>query len=690
MAARFIYEIQVCRANNWTVQATFDDKGQAIKSAQSALAKVDAVKVLMKEAGRTLGNKGKVVFEQERNLDALTIQSIENAPPCETVEAFYAYPARRCAGKLLRRYLDEMGITALELVHNKFYLKVLTRHDTLFSQAVSRVGSLQAKDIGVKPQDRISQLYEMAEEIVQRSEEFEEDRGPFEKLQAEGLSAVMASGSEEERVSLGRRAMADLLGTKRDWMDKTELLVEQLANNDTPEAVKLLDETLAEILDGSKAIMELLGAQPDLFAAIESLLQLQAGRFERHEGAATPLARLNRFFEERDLPKSRAVMLERAIREISSINPLTREGGEVERTAFIALVREIQNDSGIVGGPAMAEALIQRGRLALAQYGQTLTSKDAMDQFMVLLPTRAVILGFLLDLANTPTGQKQQEALLMQLSSIMNRLPSITKLVPIEYGRMRTVEAAKSYLRRLKAAKIPDADRKLLLAKLDELMKSYFNDSGQVEHAPGLAPSLAASAAATPDSAAEAKPSEGEQPTTASEDAAVEADGSTTAEATPAVRTAEGGEEQTTQTQEKAEATQGEKAQMSSKPSLEKRTFGPGEVIFSQEDPGNEAYYVTSGRVEVLMTSGNEQTRLASVGRGSFLGEMALVDDHPRMASATAVEETTVTVIPMQAFKKRLDRLEQFDPMLRRLLDVFVDRIRVQTRKAAGASRLDV
>ena len=675
MSARFVYEIQVYRNNNWTVQATYDEKGLAIKSAQTVLTKADAVKVLEKEAGRTLGAKGKVVFEQERNLDALTIQSIDHAPPCADVAAFYEFPARRCAGKLLRRYLDEMGITALELVHSKFYLKVLTRHDTLFSQAVSRVGSLQAKETGAKPQDRITELYALVEQIQAHAETIENDHAAYEMLKSQGLAAVMSAAEPHKRDSVARQALAELLGSKRDWTEKTELLVEQLAANEEPAAVSLLDEVLAEVLDGSRAVMELLGSQPDLFSAIESLTQLQAGRFERHEGAATPLARLNRFFAERNLPRSRAVILERVIREIASINPLTREGGENERVAFIALVREVMTDSGVIGGAAMAEALVQRGRLALAQFGQTLTAKDAIDRLMVLLPTRAVILGFLLDFANTPTGQKQQEALLIQLSGIMNKLPSITKLVPIEYGRMRTVEAAKSYMRRLKAARIPDADKKLLVAKLDELMKAFFNDSATVEAVPGM-PQPADAPAPT---AAPAKPAPARENTPAAAATAPEV-------ADEDQMNAHGGDEASAN----RPAAQGEKPEMSNKPSLEKRTFKAGEVIFTQEDPGNEAYYVTNGRVEVMMTSGNDQTRLATVGRGSFLGEMALVDDQPRMASATALEETTVTVIPMQAFKKRLDRLEQFDPMLRRLLDVFVDRIRVQTRKAAGASRLDV
>ena len=61
---------------------------------------------------------------------------------------------------------------------------------------------------------------------------------------------------------------------------------------------------------------------------------------------------------------------------------------------------------------------------------------------------------------------------------------------------------------------------------------------------------------------------------------------------------------------------------------------------------------------------------------------MALIDDQPRMASAKAVEAVEATVIPKDGFKQRLARLQTIDPVMKRLLEVFVERIRVQTRRS--------
>jgi CRP-like cAMP-binding protein len=55
---------------------------------------------------------------------------------------------------------------------------------------------------------------------------------------------------------------------------------------------------------------------------------------------------------------------------------------------------------------------------------------------------------------------------------------------------------------------------------------------------------------------------------------------------------------------------------------------------------------------------------------------MALIDSQPRMATARASSDTTVNTIPREAIKARLDKLEKFDPVLRRLMGMFVDRMR--------------
>jgi CRP-like cAMP-binding protein len=73
---------------------------------------------------------------------------------------------------------------------------------------------------------------------------------------------------------------------------------------------------------------------------------------------------------------------------------------------------------------------------------------------------------------------------------------------------------------------------------------------------------------------------------------------------------------------------------------------------------------------------GSKDVVVAEAGNGSIIGEMALIDSLPRMATARAKKTTQLTVIPREALTGRLDRLEKFDQFLRRMLDMFAQRMR--------------
>jgi len=85
---------------------------------------------------------------------------------------------------------------------------------------------------------------------------------------------------------------------------------------------------------------------------------------------------------------------------------------------------------------------------------------------------------------------------------------------------------------------------------------------------------------------------------------------------------------------------------------------------------------IKSGEVEISIQAGGKDMPIATVGHGEIIGEMALIDNQPRMASAKAVTDTALTVLPQESFKLRLDRLADSDRVLHHLLEVFVTRLR--------------
>ena len=100
--------------------------------------------------------------------------------------------------------------------------------------------------------------------------------------------------------------------------------------------------------------------------------------------------------------------------------------------------------------------------------------------------------------------------------------------------------------------------------------------------------------------------------------------------------------------------------------SLRVRRYRKNETIFHQGDPGNSLYIVESGSVKIVLPSpeGEEGAIIATLGRGEFFGELALLDGAPHSATAVAIEPTQTLVLGREAF----DALIETQPGLRRAL----------------------
>ena len=85
------------------------------------------------------------------------------------------------------------------------------------------------------------------------------------------------------------------------------------------------------------------------------------------------------------------------------------------------------------------------------------------------------------------------------------------------------------------------------------------------------------------------------------------------------------------------------------------RRFGIGQVIFHHGDPGGLLYIISQGKVKIThSTLDGQEALLAILGNGDFFGELALLDDSPRSATAEALEPTETLTLHRTDFRRFL------------------------------------
>src|SRR5574342_71629 len=142
------------------------------------------------------------------------------------------------------------------------------------------------------------------------------------------------------------------------------------------------------------------------------------------------------------------------------------------------------------------------------------------------------------------------------------------------------------------------------------------------------------------------------------------------------------------------------------------REFPRGTVLFREGDPGREMFVIQAGRVDISKRVGGSEKLLSTLGQGEFFGEMSILDNAPRSATATCAEDSKLLVIDPKTFeamirgnaeialrmiKKLADRLQEADHQIENLLmgdagSRVVHRLLLLAEKAArggGAVRIE-
>jgi CRP-like cAMP-binding protein len=113
----------------------------------------------------------------------------------------------------------------------------------------------------------------------------------------------------------------------------------------------------------------------------------------------------------------------------------------------------------------------------------------------------------------------------------------------------------------------------------------------------------------------------------------------------------------------------------------EQTTHAEGEAIFTEGDEGNDVYIVRKGRVRISKAISLDVARTLTVlGKGGIFGELAIVGDGARSASAIAEVETTVLALSGDSFEKLTEEAPTLGlKIMGRFAAMLADRLRATT-----------
>jgi len=107
-------------------------------------------------------------------------------------------------------------------------------------------------------------------------------------------------------------------------------------------------------------------------------------------------------------------------------------------------------------------------------------------------------------------------------------------------------------------------------------------------------------------------------------------------------------------------------------------TFKKNDIMFCEHEPGDTFYLIQSGRVQIVKIMGDIEKIIDILYPGEILGEMAILEEAPRSATAIALDQVTA----LEFNRENFEVLMQGNPQIAfKLLKLFTKRIYDQKRR---------
>lgn len=112
-----------------------------------------------------------------------------------------------------------------------------------------------------------------------------------------------------------------------------------------------------------------------------------------------------------------------------------------------------------------------------------------------------------------------------------------------------------------------------------------------------------------------------------------------------------------------------------------KRVYQDNMMIFCEHEPGHELFILQSGKVKITKMIDNKEVLLAVLKEGDIFGEMALLENKPRSASAISYGDTQLMAVNKENFKTMISSQPQ---LVTKLISLLAERTWVMYRQLAN------
>lgn len=123
------------------------------------------------------------------------------------------------------------------------------------------------------------------------------------------------------------------------------------------------------------------------------------------------------------------------------------------------------------------------------------------------------------------------------------------------------------------------------------------------------------------------------------------------------------------------------------KPEDFKRVYQDNTMICCEHEPGNELFIIQEGQIKITKVIQNKEVLLAVLKEGDIFGEMALIENKPRSASAIAFGTTKVMAVNKNNFENMISTQPQ---LVARLISLLAERTWVVYRQLTNLTKSDL